>query len=576
MDTFVTERKRMGLVDVLVFIGLVALGFVAVKVVRGMTEGFSLDHQPEVSLALGNLPHYAARSWVRMMVALAASFVFSIAIGYLAAKNRTAEKLIVPALDILQSVPILSFLTFTAPLFLALLPGSLLGLEAASIFVIFTSQVWNMTYAFYHSLITAPAELDEVVRVYRLGKWHRFLRFELPHTAMPLIWNAMLSISGGWFFLVASELITVGNQKVHLPGLGSYIGLAIEAGNWGYAAAGIAAILITIVATTVFITRPLVVWSQKFKYEQEAGERPSHFILGWLERSAMVRVYSRWIGRPMRRALDWTISLGRAGQKQWATVQQARPEANVAARWIAVLVFLGLCVYGALVALEEVERGFDPNQFWNVVGLGMLTLGRVTVVVIISSIIWVPIGVWIGLQPKVAEYAQPIIAVLAAFPMNCVYPIAIGLLGLAHFPNWGSILLLALGAQWYLLFNIIAYASRIPSDLREASRVLRLTGWTRWKTLILPAVFPGWITGALTAAGGAWNASIVAEVASWGGQKLEVNGLGRYIADAFNQQKPDWPALIVGTAVMTLFVVGINRLLWQPLSQYAEKRFTLE
>lgn len=575
MPTVVTEERRgFGWVDVVIFAALVLAPAVGLWVVRGMSVPFSPTEQIPISLDPGLLPYYAARTWVRMMVALAGSFAFSLLVGYAAAHSRTIERVTVPALDILQSVPVLGFLSVTVTGFMSLFPGNLMGLECASIFAIFTSQVWNMTYAFYHSLKTLPPNLDEPARMFRLNRWQRFLKAELPYAMVPLMWNTMMSISGGWFFVVASERISVLNHDVQLPGLGTYISRAIEAGDYVHAAQGTAAMLLTIVVMTVFITRPLVVWALKFRYEHETGERTSYFVLEWLEQSKLMRIFGRWIGRPLDRWLDhfWK----RTGRWAHQTVAAKVPLQSGRLLRIGFLTAVAVvCGFGAWLCIEEIRLGFTWPAFGQVLGWSGLTLLRVAAVVALSSLIWVPIGVWIGLRPKLAHVAQPTIDVLAAFPVNCTYPIAVIFFVWAGISlNWGSILLLMLGAQWYILFNVIAGASRIPSDLREVSRAYRLNVVQRWRKMILPAIFPNWVTGALTAAGGAWNATIVAEVALWGRHKMEAQGLGAYIAKA--TESGEWPAIIFGIAMMTVLVVGINRYFWKPLYAYAEKKFTLD
>jgi NitT/TauT family transport system permease protein len=556
------------LFDVIVFI-IIAAAFVALAHgAREMNEPLTrLDIAP-VTLDPANLPEYALRTTLRMFGAILASLVFTFLVGTLAAKSRKAELVIVPALDILQSVPVLGFLTFTVVFFLRLFPGSQLGAECAAIFAIFTAQAWNMAFSFYQSLRTVPSDLDEVSRHFRLSAWLRFWRLEVPFAAPGLIWNTMMSMSGGWFFVVASEAISVGDTSVRLPGIGSWLAMAIDERDISAVGLAVAAMAVVILAYDQLLFRPIVAWADKFRSEQTAAQqRPQSWVYDLVRRGRLIKkLYARLAVPDLRLPVPALPAAITKWTRLWGG-------------WAGDIVWLGIVLavtaFALWLVVDYLRANLGINDVIGAFGLGFFTLARVAVLIAIASLIWVPIGVWIGLRPSVAERVQPVAQFLAAFPANVLFPaVVVIIVSLRLNPNIWLSPLMILGAQWYILFNVVAGASAFPTDLREAASVFRLRSWQWWRKAILPAIFPYYVTGALTASGGSWNASIVAEVASWGDTKLEASGLGAFIAKATDAG--DYPRVVLGIAVMSIFVVVINRLLWRPLYQLAERRFRLD
>ncbi len=618
---------------------------------RGASQPFS-GTSPDLTVSLSplNLPYYALRSLVRMLLALALSVLFTFTYATWAAKSRQAEKLLIPILDFLQSLPILGFLTATTPLFLGLFRGSTLGLEAVSIFAIFTSQAWNMAFSFYNSLKSVPSELREAAQVMNLSSARTFWRLEVPFALPPLVWNAMMSVSGGWFFVVASEIISV-SGRAHaqsLPGIGSYVGLAIAQTNLPTMVYAALTLLILVLIYDQLFFRPLVAWSDKFRVELSMGEAaPESWMLTLLRRSKLVARLSAGLGSISER-------LGRLSPKARPRAVRSNPSKKVGGRLLEQVFGLTVGAVTALLSYLLLSFAFGPGlgfsggrplapnpnlntaldgsvaAGWQRLGvpvgkdgevwlssacaaglparqklglkqpalgascaapkvsaghvswlevpgvflLGLYTLLRVVVLIVLAGLLWIPIGVAIGLRPRLAQRVQPLIQFAAAFPSNLLFPVAVLLI--AHFRLSAEIWtapLMVLGTQWYLLFNVVAGALGIPNDLKEAARVNGLRGWAWWRTLALPAIFPALVTGGITASGGSWNASIVAEVVSWGAVTLTATGLGAYIAHwstgEFN------PHVALGMLVMGLFVLGFNRLVWHPLFRLAEERYRL-
>jgi NitT/TauT family transport system permease protein len=523
-----------------------------------------------LSLAPENLPDYAARTTLRMLAALVLSLVFTFTYATFAAKSRRAEVLLVPLLDILQSVPILGFISVTVVFFMSLAPGRVLGAEFAAIFAIFTSQAWNMAFSFYQSLRTVPVELVEASRTFRLSPWMQFWRVEAPFAMPQLIWNMMVSMSGSWFFVVASEAISVGNTTVTLPGIGSYIALAIEQKNLEAVAWAIGAMLIVILLYDQLLFRPLVAWADRFRFEQQMGVLPPQsWVLNVLRRSGVVAALTDRLATLGRHTFQWSFLRPRS-----ETVVEVRAKAN---RWGDRL-WIGLVI--VLAALASWRIGafvlghVSPSDAAEAFVAGLATLVRVIVLIAIATVIWVPIGVYVGTRPRLTQFVQPVAQFLAAFPANVLFPVAVSVIvAFKLSPNIWLSPLMILGTQWYILFNVIAGASSIPSEMRDIGANLQVRGWLWWKKIALPAVFPYYVTGAITASGGSWNASIVAEVASWGDTHLRATGLGAYIAQA--TEAGDFPRIILGIAVMSLYVLIVNRLFWRPLYWYAERKFRL-
>jgi NitT/TauT family transport system permease protein len=568
---------RFGWIDAIVILAIFVFLWSLVVLGGDMRVRFDELHPPPLSLDVALIPYYTARTVLRMFIAFGAALLFTFVYGYIAAKSARARKVMLPLLDILQSVPVLGFLSVTVTGFLALFPGSLLGVECASIFAIFTAQAWNMTFGFYHSIVTIPAELQEAASVYRMNRWQRFTKVEVPSSAIGLMWNSMMSFGGGWFFVAQSEAISVMNKNIKLPGLGSYMAAAAEAGDTRAALYAIAAMIITIVVIDQLLWRPLVAWAEKFKLEQTGGkDQPTSWVLDVLQRSYVLEWLSDHVGSALGR-LSQRVSM--IGSDIGSTLSaRTPPPAKIAlnfAVWAGVIAAVAWLILDGIDIAQEIKTDMTWAQMLDVIRMGFLTLLRVLAMSVIATLIWTPIGVWIGLRPRVARIAQPLAQVAASFPVNMTFPFVVAFFIATSIPiGIGSVFLMALGTQWYILFNVIAGAMAIPTDLREAAALFGLRRWQLWKTLIIPAIFPFWVTGALTATGGAWNASIVAEVASWGKDKLVADGLGAYIAQV--TEKGDQPAIYFSIMVMAIFVVVINRFLWRRLYDLAERKFKLD
>ncbi len=559
------------LADAAVLLGVLTLLYLIAQVGSGALVSFQPPtNVPEISLDPANLPYYAGRSTLRMFIALGASLIFTLVYGYVAAKSRRAERVLIPVLDVLQSVPILGFLSITVTGFIALFPGSLVGLEMASIFAIFTSQVWNMTFSFYHSLKSLPRELDEAVTLYRLPRWQRFFQLEVPAATIGLLWNAMMSFGGGWFFVAASEAISVLNQEYTLPGIGSYVAAAIAAEDLRALLLAVLTMGVVIVLVDQLFWRPLVAWADKFKLERSAAaEAPRSWVLNILLASRIPSAISAVIS-PVGEALSSFVARHFPAQAA-LNKQNAGAAKDRVYNGLLLVVVVGLGLLGADFVLREVGL----NEVIQATLMGFVTFFRVLVLVVVSTLIWVPVGVAIGFNPRLSQLAQPIVQFLASFPANFLFPFAtIFFISAGIELNWGGILLMSLGAQWYILFNSIAGAMSIPSDLREMARNMGVRGWQLWRSLIIPGIFGAWVTGGITASGGAWNASIVAEVVSWGNTTLRAYGLGEYIATA--TEVGDWPRIVLGVGLMCVFVVALNRLFWRQLYRLAERRFRLD
>ncbi len=550
----------------LVFGALILLAWAS----QQMGQPFHPGEQLPISLDPRYLPEYALRTVMRMALALVASLVFSIVYAAAAAKSKRAEKLLIPVLDVLQSVPILGFLSITVTGFVALFPGRLLGYECAAIFAIFTSQAWNMTFSLYQSFLGVPHDLREAARMYHLSPWQSFWQLEMPYALPQLVWNMMMSVSGGWFFVVASEAISVNNQTVLLPGIGSYIAVAIDHRNLYAVGYAIAAMLVLILIYDQLLFRPLLAWVQRFKVETIVGEEiePPWFLV-MVQRARVFHFMARLFGlmaqisghlsrrlpalpRPARRR-----RLGRALDFAWAVVLTG----------------------GAIAALIEIAHFVRAEVGWSEVGyvfvLGAITLVRVVVLIALAAAFWVPIGVWIGLRPRLARRIQPVIQFLAAFPANLFFPIVVSLIVVYRLnPEIWLSPLMILGTQWYILFNVIAGTLALPTDYLLVAGNLGVCNWLWWRRLVLPGIFPAFVTGAVTASGGSWNASIVAEIARWGGTTLRATGIGAYIAT--ETEKGDFPRIALGITVLCIYVLVLNRLVWRRLYHLAEERLRLD
>ena len=547
----------------IVFALLVLLAYGA----RQMATPYELGHEIPLSRDLSYLPYYLLRTTMRMFMALAASLVFSVVFAVLATRFRAMEKVLIPFLDILQSIPILGFLSITVTGFIALFPGSLLGVECAAIFAIFTSQAWNMAFSLYQSLKTVPAELQEAARVFQLSGWQRFWRLDLPYAMPALLWNMMMSMSGGWFFVVASEAISVSNQSIKLPGIGSYIAMAIEAKDLNAIGWAVGAMLIGVLLYDQLFFRPLLAWADKFRFEEiGGGQEQSSWLLTWLRRTEHLQRVPEVFSHALQRSNVWFKR-----QHDGTSIRSRNtPSSPLLTRaWDAVV---AACV---LIAVWQLVNFIHSAVGWTEVGhvflLGFYTLVRVMVLIGLAALIWVPIGIGIGMNPRLSEKVQALAQFLAAFPANLLFPIFV--VGIVHFqlnPNIWLSPLMIFGTQWYLLFNVIAGASTIPTELRYAARNLGLRGLLRWRRYLLPAVFPSFVTGAITASGGSWNASIVSEYVSWGNETLVATGIGSYIAEM--TATGDFPRIALGIGVMCIYVMTLNQLLWRRLYKLSEDR----
>ena len=504
-----------------------------------------------------------------MFAALVCSLLFTFTYATWAAKSRRAGLILVPILDILQSVPILGFLSFTVVFFMSLFPGRVLGAELAAIFAIFTSQAWNMAFSLYQALKTVPADLDEATRSFRLTSWQRFWRLEVPFAMPGLVWNTMMSMSGGWFFVVASEAVSVGDATWKLPGIGSYVALALEQRDIGAVLYAILAMLVVILAYDQLLFRPLVAWSSKFRFEMTTAEEVEDpWVLKLLRRTRLLRAASGLVGS----VFDAFGGLRLSFRTKPRAARRPVPTRLGDSVFIAVLAVALAAAVWQIVSF--VSQTLAWSDLLEAVELGLLTLVRVVVLMTLATLVWVPIGVWLGLRPKWGRRAQPVAQFLAAFPANLFFPIFVVLIvRFAGNPDIWLTPLMILGTQWYILFNVIAGASAFPGDLQEAARNFRVGGWLWWRRVILPGIFPYYVTGAITASGGSWNAAIVSEVASWGNTKLEAHGLGAYIAQATANGAT--AKVVLGVVVMSAFVVAFNRLLWRPLYSFAARRLTL-
>ncbi|MEI9995494.1 MAG: ABC transporter permease subunit [Rhizomicrobium sp.] len=550
---------------------VLVLGFIVLfaDASRALVQPLSSLGHGTLPLDPGYLPEYALRTSLRMLIALGVSLVFTLSYATWAAKSQRAGTLLVPLLDILQSVPILGFISVTVVFFLSLAPGRIFGAELAAVFAIFTSQAWNMAFSFYQSLRTVPPELLEAGRMFGLNGWARFWRIEVPFGLPPLIWNMMMSMSGGWFFVVAAEAISVGHTTIVLPGIGSYIASAIAQQNLAAIGYAIGTMLVVILLYDQLLFRPLVAWADKFRFDNEDSEDyPESWVLDVLRRSRFMDL----LAEPFHLFMRWTYRLAPQVPGRAARLTEAVPSRAADVVWIALLAVL------SAIALWHIWLMLGGTLSWGDIGdafgLGFLTLLRVTILIALASVIWTPIGVYVGLRPHLTRVIQPVAQFLAAFPANLVFPVAVFVIVRYDLnPDIWLSPLMVLGTQWYILFNVIAGASILPRELRDAGTNLQVKGWLWWRKVGLPGVFPYYVTGAITASGGSWNAAIVAEVASWGSHTVRAHGLGTYIADA--TASGDFHRIVLGIATMSFYVLIVNRLFWRPLYWFAERRYRL-
>ncbi len=570
--------RRPVWVDVAVFLFLGAIVFLLINAAHSITA--PRRQEVVIDLSVHSLPKYMGWSLFRGFAAYCLSLVFTLVYGYIAAKNRRAEKIMIPILDILQSIPVLGFMPSVLLALIALFPDSNLGLELTAIIMIFTGQVWNMTFSFYHSLRTIPQELREAAKIYGFGWWRTFWKLELPFAAIPLVWNSMMGVAGGWFFLTICETFKLGEHDFRLPGIGSYMWEAIERNDTRAMLYGIGAMIVLILLIDQLVWKPIVAWAQKFQYQESTAESRSSLVLDMLKQSAILGVMGRIISNVRNRIEDVFYSRKRLIRQ---VEERSRERGAGYFRQVLVLFFRlagsliamagGLAVLVAISRLVALISNVDIDS-WMQIGVGAgLTLVRVVATLILASLWAVPVGIIVGLKPRISRIAQPIILILASFPEPMVYPLILKVLNHFHISlEYGAVFLLALGSQWYILFNSVAGASKISDELNQVTKVYRFSHIRRWLKLYLPAVFPSLITGWIAAAGGAWNASIVAEYIHSGGRVLSATGLGAIISMATEQKHLH--ILAASVIVMAMMVVIINRIFWEPIFKVASEKFS--
>ncbi|MBX5479784.1 MAG: ABC transporter permease subunit [Pyrinomonas methylaliphatogenes] len=567
----VPEKRGSRLIDLAIFGAVVALIYGVTAAALSWLK--PVGEHVEISLAPRALPAYAGYSLLRLAVAYLLSLLFALVYGYVAAYHARAERIMIPLLDVLQSIPVLSFLPGVMLAMVALFPTRQLGVELGSIILIFTGQVWNLAFSFYASLKSIPRELREAATVYRFNRWQRLVELELPYAAIGLIWNSMMSVAGGWFFLMACEMFVLGGRDFRLPGLGAYLQTAADAGDTRAILWGLATMIGTIVLLDQLLWRPLIAWADKFKFEQvESATAPRSAVLDLLRSSRALAQLNRNVLRPVGERVDLFFA-----RRAKARAASSKAERSAVARRVEDLflaLIIALILYGVwraaltLSTLTAVEAKL-------LVRSAAATLSRVAAALAIGVLWTVPVGVWIGLRPRVARFAQPLAQIAASIPATALFPVV--LLALIRWGggiNIGAVALMLLGTQWYILFNVIAGAVAIPNDLREVATLFGFGRVERWRLLILPAIFPYLVTGLVTAAGGAWNASIVAEYFRFKGETLMTTGLGATISRATDEGNFD--LLLVSTLTMILMVVLINRLVWRRLYKLAATKFKLE
>jgi NitT/TauT family transport system permease protein len=570
--------RRLGIIDLIIVLALLAgLAFLisaAARWAAPLTPSVSINLSPAV------LPLYAGYSLLRMMLGYLLSLLFTLIYGHIAATHRRASMVMIPVLDILQSIPILSFLPAVLLALVAAFPHSNIGLELASILLIFTSQAWNMTFSFYHAVRTQPTDLSEVAAMARLRPWQRFFTLELPSSMIGLIWNSMMSWAGGWFFLMASEQFSLGSRSFQLPGLGSYLQMAANKGDVAALVLGLVTLIVLIVLLDLLFWRPLVAWADKFKVELSSGaDVPHSLVLDALRRSALLALMGRWVflplGKLIARILNRLQSLPDPSRAMLESKEQGWSfSVRRIIAWMCTLVLGFLVLVGLWLALHLLLQ--LSLQTWGGLLIALFATWLRTFAALAIGAAWtVPLGVSIGLSPRWSRRLQPVVQIIASIPATALFPVLLlAVVGLPGGLSLAAILLMLLGTQWYVLFNVIAGAMAIPSDLREATTVYHVTGWRKWRTLILPAIFPYLVTGMLTASGGAWNASIVSEYVQFNQHVVSTVGLGASIADA--AAKGNFPVLLAGTLLMAVFVVVLNRLIWKRLYALAERRYRLD
>jgi NitT/TauT family transport system permease protein len=569
---FVMERTWPFFIDLSVAAALLA-GFYAILWVAKFWFSSAIP-EVEIHRSPAHLPLYAFYSLVRIFVAYGLSLLFAIGYGYTAAYNKRLESLMIATLDILQSIPVLSFLPGVMLAMMSLFPSRQLGIEFGAILLIFTGEVWNMAFSFYTSLKSIPRELMEATQINRFSRWQRLFQLELPFGAIGLVWNSIVSVANGWFFLMVCEMFPVGSRNFRLPGLGSYLQTAASHGDWAAMTWGLITMVLIIVITDQLLWRPLIAWSDKFKFETvESGDRVTSPVLDALRNSSVLGIINRYTFRPMAERF-YMEQAARRKQRKAKPVDSETKKSSIAIYVVvavALLLVIGYAAFHALLLLKAIHGG----EFLRLLGGAGLTLARVNAALLIGSLWTIPVGVAIGFNPRFSHIAQPLAQIAASFPATALFPlilVALSRIGIGL--GIGSVVLMLLAAQWYILFNVIAGAQAIPSELREVARLFRFQDLQRWTTVILPGIFPFLITGLITASGGAWNASIVAEYFQLKGNTLATLGLGAQISQASSDG--NYAVLLAATMIMALMVVTINRLVWRPLYHLAETKYRLD
>ena len=557
---------KLRLIDLLILFSFVGVMSLVVYV----ASGWRYEIQPaiEISLDIRNIPLYSANSLVRITSAYMLSLLFSIWYGYTANRSRVHEKIMIPLLDVLQSIPVLSFLPGVVLAMVALFPGRRIGIELASILLIFTGQVWNMAFSYFNSINTIPRELVEVTKVFRHNRFTKFLRLDIPFSAIGLIWNSMMSVAGGWFFLMACEMFVLKDRDFRLPGIGSYIQTAANQGDMVHVFYGIGTMVLLIVLLDLLIWRPLVAWSQKFRIETiQAEEERESAVLNFLRKSQFVD----WVERSLAgQVKKFETFFGRVGSSPQGSLYKLR---RIISLLLSVLAAGMLC--WAVVRALGMFVGLSLNDYLAVLVSAGASILRTSAALFIAALWTVPLGVYIGMNPRASRVLQPIVQVVASIPATAVFPvILLSLVSLGGGLAVGSVFLMLLGTQWYILFNVIAGASAIPQDLRETARLYGVKSWRKWKVLILPGIFPYLVTGLITATGGAWNASIVSEYVTFGGRTMKTRGLGSLISES--TVTGNFRLLLFSTVVMAVIVVSINRFFWKRLFALAQEKYRLD
>ena len=567
----VFTKRKFGIIDIVIFAFITIILYLIMS--PGMHAQTSGTTNIKISTSLGMLPIYALKSVLRMTAAYAISISFTLVYGYVAAHNKKAEKILIPILDILQSIPVLSFLPAVVMGLIAIFPNGTIGIEIASIILIFTGQAWNMTVSFYNSIKLLPTDLKEASSILQLNKWQQFKKLELPSAAIGLVWNSMMSWAGGWFFLMVCEMFTIKGRNFRLEGIGSFLQTAANEGNTKALVWGIITLVLVIILLDQLIWRPVTAWADKFKVElTESEEQPRPFFLKMLRRSFIIQLFMEKVISPILMFALKTIEkvVYRFKKNDEVKHKKLGMTFKIIIKFIALIVI----IYAAFNIIKLL-RTLSLYDWGKIPQAALFSFLRVFAAQIIALIWTVPVGVAIGMNKKVANILQPVIQVVASVPATALFPIVLGVM-INAFGGLGiaSILLMLMGTQWYILFNVVAGAMAIPEDLKAAAKVFGIKGFKKWKILILPGIFPYLITGMITATGGCWNASIVSEYVNFGGHTVKTVGLGALISEATT--KGNFALLLMGTITMSILVVAINKIVWKRLFVMSEERFKIE